>query len=263
MDKPPAGQADFWDRRAASFPRYNEVPGSYEETVLAQAEAGGVDFRGRTVLDVGAGSGQFTLKLAQRAARVVALDISEKMLGISRADALAHGLSNIDYVLAPFPGFPPGRRFDVVFCSMCPAVRDDQSRQRLLDLAGGALVHVGFRDYSEPGPMARLIGHYGLERKLFRSGPEMRRWMEARGETFKSFHLAGEWEVRHSRAEALAWCRTMLLDYGVERPDEGLILELLEPFWDPAAGSHVFRTPYSVELLVHGCPRQPAGAGQR
>jgi SAM-dependent methyltransferase len=260
MDKSLAEQAAFWDRRAATFPRYGALPGSYEEALLAQAEALGLDFGGKTVLDVGAGSGQFTLKLAQKAARVTALDLSERMLEISRSDAQALGLRNIDYVLGPFPALPKSGPFDFVFCSMCPAVRDDLSRQRLLDLAGQAAVHAGFRDYAEPGPMAELLRIHGAKRKLFKSGPEMRWWLEARGEAFKFSHLTGEWTVRHSRPEALAWCRVMLQDYGIGRPDEELMSALLEPFWDQAEERIVFRTPYSVELLVWERSQSPVPA---
>jgi len=55
---------------------------------------------GSTVLDIGAGTGAFTLPLARTAASVVALDPSSYHLGILRQKAEASGIANLRYVEA-------------------------------------------------------------------------------------------------------------------------------------------------------------------
>lgn len=55
---------------------------------------------GLTVLDIGAGTGAFTIPLAQEAVRVVALDPSPYHLGILAEKARGLGLANVNYVEA-------------------------------------------------------------------------------------------------------------------------------------------------------------------
>lgn len=68
------------------------------------------------VVDIGAGTGQFTLAAAARCARVVAVDVSPVMLERLRANLAAAGLSNVDVVRAGFLTYEhSGRPADVVY----------------------------------------------------------------------------------------------------------------------------------------------------
>jgi SAM-dependent methyltransferase len=241
---------EFWNRRAKTFPKHDDDKVSYANDVIAKIEDSGISFSGKTVLDVGAGSGQFTLKLAQKAKAVTALDISDQMLAFSKADALRLGLNNIEYILSPLIDYQPAERFDLAFCSMCPAVRDETSRRWLFNIAKEAVIFLGFIKYIDPGPMTALMSHYGLEHKTFNSGPDMERWLTEAGQTFRAYPLTGEWRVYYEREDAFQWCLTLLGDYGVTDPDPQIIKSGLEPFWDQAANKYIYKTPYFVDLII-------------
>src|SRR5579863_6203861 len=51
------------------------------------------------IADLGAGDGSFALLLSQRAARVIAVDSSAKMLEFGREQAARHGIENVDFRL--------------------------------------------------------------------------------------------------------------------------------------------------------------------
>ncbi|MDR2301096.1 MAG: methyltransferase domain-containing protein [Deltaproteobacteria bacterium] len=250
MEQTPQGQVDFWNRRAQTYPRYDDTPNSYTDKVISKIQAHGISFDSKSVLDVGAGSGQYTLKLAKLAKSVAALDISDQMLAISQADAKRLGLTNIEYFLKPIDEFKAPEKFDLVFSSMCPAVRDDPSRRWFLDSAKEAAIYLGFLDYVYPGPMPRLMERYQVTRKLFNSGLEMEEWFKKIGENFSRYELNGEWVVKYQRDEALHWCLTMLRDYGVTDPDRVFLDECLEPFKTPGSDEYVFKSPYFVDLLI-------------
>lgn len=55
-----------------------------------------------TAIDLGAGTGQFTLAAGHRCARVVAVDVSPVMLDHLRSNVGRSGLANVDCVLAGF-----------------------------------------------------------------------------------------------------------------------------------------------------------------
>jgi ubiquinone/menaquinone biosynthesis C-methylase UbiE len=68
---------------------------------LASFEAHGLD-RTSTVLDLGAGSGQFALAAARRFGYVTAVDVSPAMMAVLRERAAAAGLDNLECVRAGF-----------------------------------------------------------------------------------------------------------------------------------------------------------------
>jgi ArsR family transcriptional regulator len=58
------------------------------------------------VADLGTGEGSFALLLSQRAARVIAVDSSAKMIEVGREQALRHGVKNIDHRLGDMEEIP-------------------------------------------------------------------------------------------------------------------------------------------------------------
>ncbi|MDR2387943.1 MAG: methyltransferase domain-containing protein [Deltaproteobacteria bacterium] len=250
MEQAPQELVDFWNRRAKTYPRYDHTSNSYADSVISKIQAHGLSFSGKSLLDVGAGSGQYTLKLAKLAKSVLALDLSDQMLAISQQEAKNLGLTNIEYVLKPTTEFKAPERFDLVFSSMCPAIRDDLSRQWLLDSAKEAVIYLGFLDYVYPGPMPRLMEHYQVTRKLHNSGLEMEDWFKKVGENFSRYELTGQWVVNYDHQEARHWCLTMLRDFGVNQPDPIFLDECLEPFKSPDSDVYVFKSPYYVDLLI-------------
>ena len=70
------------------------------------------------IADLGAGEGSSALLLAQRAARVIAVDSSAKMIEVGRELSLRHGVKNIDYRLGDLEEVPIGSgEVDLVFFS--------------------------------------------------------------------------------------------------------------------------------------------------
>jgi len=70
------------------------------------------------IADLGAGEGAFALLLAQRAARVIAVDSSAKMIEVGREQASRHGIENIEFRLGDMEDLPIGDgAVDLVFFS--------------------------------------------------------------------------------------------------------------------------------------------------
>lgn len=71
-----------------------------------------------TIADLGAGEGSFALLLAQRAARVIAVDSSARMIEVGREQAARHGVKNVEYRLGDMEEVPIGAgEVDLVFFS--------------------------------------------------------------------------------------------------------------------------------------------------
>ena len=71
-----------------------------------------------TIADLGAGDGSFALLLSQRAARVIAVDASAKMLEVGRETAARHGIDNVEFRLGDMEEVPvEDGAVDLVFFS--------------------------------------------------------------------------------------------------------------------------------------------------
>lgn len=90
-----------------------EDAGAAEEVALLQ-QLGLLE--GATVIDLGSGTGQFTLAVAPHCARVVAVDVSDVMLRILHDKVAAAGAANIEVVQAGFLTYDhPDEPADLVY----------------------------------------------------------------------------------------------------------------------------------------------------
>jgi SAM-dependent methyltransferase len=89
--------------RKAIFQRYE----------IAFAEAG--DVKGKKILDIGCGSGPYSVDFARRgAAKVVGVDFSSNMLQLARQEAAAHKVDGVcQFIQANFLEWEPTDQFDV------------------------------------------------------------------------------------------------------------------------------------------------------
>lgn len=70
------------------------------------------------IADLGAGEGAFSLLLAQRATKVIAVDTSSKMIEVGREHAAREGVTNLDYRLGDMEAVPvEDAEVDLVFFS--------------------------------------------------------------------------------------------------------------------------------------------------
>ncbi len=120
-------QADFWNAHADSFDSiYREDSrfrqwfnttfrrSIYERFRLALQQSG--DVTGKTVLDVGCGTGRYMVEYAKRGARrVVGLDFSPKMLALGRDLATREGVGErCEFMKGDFREVQLDDQFDVV-----------------------------------------------------------------------------------------------------------------------------------------------------
>ncbi|MBN2497223.1 MAG: polysaccharide deacetylase family protein [Deltaproteobacteria bacterium] len=108
----------FYDGLASRYDAEQETPG---QRGLRRAERacviGALDRLlgpGQRVLELGAGTGRFTLEIASRCERVLALDLSPAMLAVLEAKAAERGLGNIDCRVGDAHDFRPDAGFDMV-----------------------------------------------------------------------------------------------------------------------------------------------------
>jgi 2-polyprenyl-3-methyl-5-hydroxy-6-metoxy-1,4-benzoquinol methylase len=109
-----SSSADYWNRRAQSYHRATRERTASDPFFQKLSQIVTPD---TTVLDVGAGTGRFTLALAPLVKQVIAVEPNAAMLGFLEQEASAQGLANISTVPATWQNAPSDLQADIVICS--------------------------------------------------------------------------------------------------------------------------------------------------
>jgi len=84
-----------------------------------------------TLLDIGAGMGEYALRFAKRCRSVTALEINPAGVSLMQQRAAENSIQNLEPVCGFWEEFEPGKTFDVTFASMCPAICNVEEIQRM------------------------------------------------------------------------------------------------------------------------------------
>lgn len=79
-----------------------------------------------SVLDIGAGTGAFTLPFAAVCKSVTALDMCQGALDVLQTRCREKNLANVEAVAGMWETFPLENKYDLTFASMCSAICDKQ-----------------------------------------------------------------------------------------------------------------------------------------
>lgn len=125
---------DIWNKKSKTYPRFSPIMRPFEAEFFAFLNECGVDFSSKSVIDIGAGTGVYSLHLAKMCKSVLALDISDAMLGILILSAKEHNISNIQTLNGTINDIKDSK-FDIGFLTMSPALRNNEDFEIFYNLA--------------------------------------------------------------------------------------------------------------------------------
>lgn len=158
----------LWDKKSKTFPRYSENLNAIQKGTFEALTRLGIKFDGKSLIDIGCGTGVWTLHLAQKAKNVTALDSSQGMLEILQEDAKKLNLNNITFKNSNFESFYSDLkdRFDIAFASMSPALNKDNDYKAFLKLAP-CRVYLGWEEYRQSDFLSPIFKAFGAKQKYF------------------------------------------------------------------------------------------------
>jgi SAM-dependent methyltransferase len=126
----PVESRQFWERKACEYPLPFER-GTAERSAIVMdiMTRKGLILEGSSVLDIGCGTGAFTIPFASCGLRVAAVDISEGMVSRLMEVAQLLNINNINPERSGWADFNARaneRAFDVVFCGFSAAVESEE-----------------------------------------------------------------------------------------------------------------------------------------
>lgn len=158
----------LWDKKSKTFPRYSEELNPIQKAVFDILKRLDLKLSDKSLIDIGCGTGVWTLHLAQKVKSITALDASQGMLEILKEDANKLNLNNISFTNLNFESFYKNAKeeFDIAFASMSPALNKDEDYKAFLKLAP-LRVYVGWEEYRQSDFLMPILKAFGAKQKYF------------------------------------------------------------------------------------------------
>ncbi|ELP9120635.1 class I SAM-dependent methyltransferase [Campylobacter lari] len=155
---------NLWNKKAKSYARYSSSLNEIQKATFAKLGS----LQGKIVVDIGCGSGVWTLHLAQKAKSVLGIDSSSAMLEILQEDAKTHAISNVKTLNLDFENFYKNNNtnFDLAFLSMSPALQNEKDYKAFLSLASKK-VYLGWASRRKSSFLDPIFEHFNTHFKGF------------------------------------------------------------------------------------------------
>ena len=206
MKKTGSSLKAFWEHKARRYPLpFETLTAARTARMVRRLEAMGVAFRGRSLVDIGCGTGIYGLFLADRLSRTLGVDFSGEMLARFRAQARARKIKNaaclrIDWRSAKrLPGAP----FDIALAAMSMAVRNPSDIARMEDAALENCVYIGWAGKRKNRFMERIFSAHGLEYETPDNGREMVKTLKKLRRRVKTVFIQERWPRTGTYRETL------------------------------------------------------------
>ena len=181
--------ASIWDKKAESYNRFSHDKNSFQNLILTKIAQREISFNTKTILDIGCGTGVYTLHMAKEALHVNALDFSQEMLNILHEDAIKEGLEKkFTFTCKTWSDFESDENFDIVFSSMSPAFQNDGDFEKMHHLAKECCVFLGWGGKRESTLLDPIFQAHGKALNVPAGSEKLRTWLNG-----KSIVYAGEY----------------------------------------------------------------------
>lgn len=191
-----------WDKKATSYTRFTPKPTQFQQKVFDFIAINSVKLNEKRVLDIGCGTGVYTLHLAKKALHVDALDFSEEMLKILNEDAKRFEINNINTIAGTFDAFESSLYYDIAFCSMSPAVSDAKSFEKM-DKCAKTKIFLGWGGKRQSSLHDPIFKSFGSSYHAPSGGLDLLSWLKETKKDFRHTVLKERRESVYNLAKAI------------------------------------------------------------
>ncbi len=214
----------------------------------------GVEFKGRRVLDIGCGTGNYCLPLALKARSALGVDSSTAMLKVFRAERRKRGIKNAACLRAVWSELPAKKlrgRFDIALASMTMAIKNRADLLKMEAAAGERCVYIGWAGVRRNALMEKVYTEHGLEYKAPRGAEAMISALRSMKREYSVRFIKDSWVKKSSPEETLRELEVSLRVNGARMKTEW-VKELLKKF--TRRGSVVQTTTVRKALITWRVP---------
>ncbi|ASM37627.1 MAG: class I SAM-dependent methyltransferase [Campylobacter sputorum] len=125
---------NLWDKKAKTYNRFDGKLSKFGKVLFDKLNEFKINFNDKNILDIGCGTGVYSLYLAGICKFVTCLDSSNEMLKCLKDDANKFNIKNIKIINLPFDEFYNDKKFDIAFLTMSPSLKNEKDFDKFISL---------------------------------------------------------------------------------------------------------------------------------
>ena len=219
-----------WNKKAKNYARYQEGEERFEAKVIQDTQKLGINFKNKTVIDIGCGSGVYTLRVAKLAKTVVALDFSSEMIKVLLEDAKKLDLTNLIPVVSSWDDYRVDEKFDIAFCTMSPAVKNEYQLEKMHNSAKSK-VFLGWFGQREARILDAIFKAHNVSYTPPNGAQKTQEWLEKNNISYKE-KIFNETKTKSREFEEAVTNFSWHLEVRGIMPQKEKIEEILQDFRD-------------------------------
>ncbi|WP_103588732.1 class I SAM-dependent methyltransferase [Campylobacter concisus] len=222
---------NLWDKKASNYQRFDGKVSAIQQQIFAKALAWGVDFSGKEILDIGCGTGVWTIFLSKTTKNITGIDSSKNMIEILNEDAKRFGVTNLTSEVCSWREFKAAKHFDIAICTMSPAIASDEDFVKFYNIANQKL-YLGWDKPRSSDLIEPFFKKFGRTLSQKNVVNRLEAWLNEQGIAYKSEILNETRIVRRSMQEATENICWHLEINGAKNYDEKAVLAMLKERFD-------------------------------
>lgn len=126
---------NLWDEKSKNYPKFSPQLSDFGQKLFAKFDEFGIKFNDKNIIDIGCGTGVYSLYLAKFAKFVTCVDGSKNMLEILQNSAREFNISNIKTKFCNFDALKTDEIYDIIFLTMSPSLQNKNDFIKFMKLA--------------------------------------------------------------------------------------------------------------------------------
>lgn len=153
--------SEIWDKKAKSYSKFDGNLNEFQIRFFKILKDFDVSFKDKTLVDIGCGTGIYSLYLAGICKMVLGVDSSTKMLEELNLKKAEFKINNLQTINSDFKNFQTADKFDIAFLTMSPALQNEDDFNKFMDL-GNLRIYL---NWEEPKNSSMLEPFYKIYKK--------------------------------------------------------------------------------------------------
>ncbi|NLY04112.1 MAG: class I SAM-dependent methyltransferase [Campylobacter sp.] len=174
----------YWDEKAKIYDKFDGKLTETQLNFLQLIQNFGINFKDKNVIDIGCGTGNFTLHIAKICRSILGVDSSEGMLSKLYSKLAKTSLTNVRTELVSFQDFIPKEKFDIAFLTMSGAVNENEF-EKFLNLAEQR-VYMSWEKPRYSSMLAPFFLHIGKKRDEKTTAVKFMEFLQTNNIAFKT-----------------------------------------------------------------------------
>ena len=177
--------SEIWDKKAKSYSKFDGNLTEFQIRFFKILKDFGVNFKDKTLVDIGCGTGIYSLYLAGICKMVLGVDSSTKMLEELNLKKAEFKINNLQTINSDFKNFQTADKFDIAFLTMSPALQSEDDFKKFMNL-GNLRIYLNWQEFKISTMLEPFYKLYDRKTKDKNKAAILKNWLDENKIAYKT-----------------------------------------------------------------------------